>query len=125
MAESKERTNLLRVVPAIAHEYAFIVLFIPYIFILTLNAWIFAHDVGSDIFKTHRKRERKLARGIDTSGKHVGKRIAGLRTQIPGLDYGRNLVDPRHGHGVAADTHHYQILISLGKSLDHCVLAVR
>ena len=50
--------------------------------------------------------------------------MSGLASEVPVLDYSRNLVSPRHRHGISGDIHNHKFRSHGGKSLNHSVLRI-
>ena len=77
------------------------------------------------VSKGCRESERKLSGRAHVAEEHVCQGVAGFRTAVPGLDYGRNGVEPRHGDGIARYQADNYVRIDCSKCRNKFALIVR
>ena len=78
MAEGELHGDLLLVVPAVTHEHALVVVFLPPFLAFFLNAGILALGLEGAVCKGLGQGERQPAGRVDSSRKHVCEGVAGL-----------------------------------------------
>lgn len=108
VAEGELYGDALGGVPAVAYEYALVVILLPPFLALFLYAGVLPVGLERAVGHAPGEGEREPARGIDRPGKYVRKGMSALGTAVPPLHYGVDLVRPRHGYGRAGDVDHYQ-----------------
>ena len=81
-------------------------------------------SVGCVVSQALGECDRELAGGIDVTENYVSQCIAGLGTDIPSLNNGRHLVEPRHRIGVSGEVNHNGVGVGGYESFDHCVLVI-
>ena len=141
MAKRKLGTLLLKVCPAIAHIYAFLIIFINDVArrllstLLAPHARISVESMCADLLQRFHPCERQLAARVSIAHKHRSQGVTSLRTEVPALHDGGHAVAPRHGNGVARDVdiHHfciglrqrfYQLVLTIGQRIIFAVVSL-
>ena len=119
VTEWEEHVNALCIEPAVAHEYAFAVE------TLAIVREVHTFLMGRRISEGQREAERQLAAWVDISEEHVGNGLTGFGAYVPGLDYGRHFLHPRHCDRIAAYQNHGEMAVHLCQGLYELILSVR
>ena len=125
----REKHAAMDVIPAVSHIDPLRVFHIQYRHAVDRgipgNTWILGLRLDGIVGIGDGDGERQTAGRIHVAGEDIGQGVAGLGAQVPVLENGGDLLDPRHRDSIAGDVDDNQPLRHRSEGLDHVVLAVR